>query len=74
MRDDNRGPFTTGEIAKMFRVAPRTVAKWIDKGSLVGYKIPLSQDRRVLKEELLKFIESHGLPFPYQLIEDAGTI
>ena len=31
---------TTGEVAKICNVAPRTVSKWFDSGSLKGYRIP----------------------------------
>ena len=38
---------TTGEVAKLCNVAPRTVSKWFDSGSLKGYRIPGSRDRRM---------------------------
>ena len=38
--------FTTGQVAKICKVAPRTVSKWFDTGRLRGYRIPGSQDRR----------------------------
>ena len=37
--------FTTGQVAKICKVAPRTVSKWFDSGRLRGYRIPGSQDR-----------------------------
>lgn len=53
--------YTTGQIAKMCSVAPRTVTKWIDKGVLKGYRLPLSKDRRVSHEDLYAFMRSNGL-------------
>ena len=38
---------TTGEVAKICNVAPRTVSKWFDSGALHGYRIPGSKDRRI---------------------------
>ena len=38
---------TTGEVAKICNVAPRTVSKWFDSGALTGYRIPGSKDRRI---------------------------
>lgn len=38
---------TTGDIAKICNIAPRTAATWFDKGILKGYKIPGSKDRRI---------------------------
>jgi excisionase family DNA binding protein len=54
--------FTTGDIAKLCRVSPRTVTKWFDSGRLKGYRLPGSQDRRVPVENLLRFLEENGMP------------
>jgi excisionase family DNA binding protein len=61
------GPFTTGEVARMFAVAPRTVSKWIDSGRLRGSRLPGSLDRRVSRRHLLKFAQDHGLDVPHYL-------
>lgn len=53
---------TTGEVAKICNVAPRTVSKWFDSGQLKGYKIPGSKDRRIPKGHLIKFMQVHGIP------------
>lgn len=53
---------TTGEVAKICNVAPRTVSKWFDSGSLRGYRIPGSKDRRIPVTELIKFMRAHGIP------------
>ena len=53
---------TTGEVARICKVAPRTVSKWFDSGQLKGYRIPGSKDRRIPRAELLEFMEEHGIP------------
>lgn len=53
---------TTGEVAKICNVAPRTVSKWFDSGSLKGYRIPGSKDRRIPVGQLMKFMKAHGIP------------
>ncbi len=53
---------TTGEVAKICNVAPRTVSKWFDSGSLKGYRIPGSRDRRIPASELVRFMRAHGIP------------
>lgn len=53
---------TTGEVARICNVAPRTVAKWIDQGQLRGYRIPGSRDRRVPREALIRFMRDYGIP------------
>lgn len=54
--------YTTGQVAKICKVAPRTVSKWFDSGRLRGYRIPGSQDRRIPREHLLRFLKEHGMP------------
>ena len=54
--------FTTGEVAKICHVAPRTVSKWFDTGKLRGYRIPGSRDRRIPVGQLVSFMQAHGLP------------
>jgi two-component system, OmpR family, response regulator RpaA len=54
--------YTTGQIARLCAVAPRTVAKWFDSGKLRGYRIPGSQDRRVPRAELERFLRDNGMP------------
>ncbi len=60
--------FTTGQVAAIVNVAPRTVTKWFAKGTLKGYRIPGSQDRRIPAKELRAFLEQHGIPVPKFLI------
>lgn len=53
---------TTGEVAKICNVAPRTVSKWFDSGALKGYRIPGSRDRRIPAAELIRFMRAHNIP------------
>jgi len=54
--------FTIGQVAKICKVASRTVSKWFDSGRLRGYRIPGSQDRRIPREHLIRFLKEHGMP------------
>ena len=58
----NSGVLTTGQVARICKVAPRTVSKWFDRGQLQGYKIPGSRDRRIPVRQLLSFMKEHGMP------------
>ena len=58
----DRDVLTTGEVAKICNVAPRTVSKWFDSGQLKGYRIPGSKDRRIPVSELVRFMQAHGIP------------
>ena len=53
--------FTTGDVAKICQVAPRTVSKWFDSGKLGGYRIPGSNDRRIPRDRLLAFLVDNGI-------------
>ena len=54
--------YTTGEVAKICQVAPRTVATWVDSGQLKGFRLPGRQDRRIPRRYLLKFMTENKMP------------
>lgn len=54
--------YTTGQVAAVCRVSPRTVCKWIDEGLLRGYRLAGGWDRRVPRAELERFLAEHGMP------------
>ena len=53
---------TTGEVARICRVAARTVTKWFDTGKLRGYRIPGSRDRRIPMDQLIAFMKENDMP------------
>ena len=38
------------------------MGKWFDSGRLRGYRIPGSQDRRIPREQLIRFLKENGMP------------
>lgn len=60
--DTSKQVLTTGQVAKICRVAPRTVSKWFDTGQLRGYRIPGSKDRRIPLSQLIRFMRAYGIP------------
>ena len=62
MMAKGKNVLTTGEVARICNVAPRTVSKWFDKGQLKGYRIPGSKDRRIPVSELARFMKAHNMP------------
>jgi excisionase family DNA binding protein len=58
----NKDVLTTGEVARICKVAPRTVTKWFDSGQLRGYKIPGSKDRRIPISQLIRFMRQNNMP------------
>jgi excisionase family DNA binding protein len=63
-RDDPavKESFTTGQVARICRVAPRTVGKWFESGRLKGFRIRSSGERRIPRDALLLFLQEHGMP------------
>lgn len=53
---------TTGEAADICGVNFRTVMRWIDRGLLQAYRLPGRGDRRVLRDELRRFMLENGIP------------
>jgi excisionase family DNA binding protein len=60
--NNQKDVLTTGEVAKICNVAPRTVSKWFDSGQLRGYRIPGSKDRRIPLNQLIRFMQVHNMP------------
>jgi len=58
----DREVFTTGEAARLCNVTIRTVIRWVDAGTLKGYRIPGSRDRRIPRANLIAFMRAHDLP------------
>lgn len=50
---------TREEVAKYFRVHPRTVMRWLKQGSLKGYKLGTGKTAllRIPKSEIKRFME-----------------
>lgn len=66
--------FSTGQVSKICKVAPRTVSKWFDSGRLRGYRIPGSLDRRIPRENLIRFLKEYGMPLGELEGEDVGKV
>ena len=52
--------FTTGQIASLLGVSPRTINNWIDDETLPGFRLPDSLARRVNRDALVSFCEKSG--------------
>lgn len=67
-----RDVLTTGQVARLCGVAPRTASQWVDSGMLPGWRLPGSKDRRVARAALVRFLRDNGVPVPQELWP-AGT-
>lgn len=66
--------FTTGEVAKICKVAPRTVSSWFDSGKLRGFYVPGSKFRRIPRTNLIQFLKKHGMPLGELADENRGKL
>jgi two-component system response regulator VicR len=65
---------TTGDIAEYCDVNLRTVIRWIDKGSLKGYKLPGRGNNRVTVTNFVAFLKENNMPIPSELLPNNKTI
>jgi hypothetical protein len=63
----NGKPLTTGQLARIFRVAPRTVSKWTDGGLLRCERLPGVGNRRVEVADAVEFCRRRGWRVPPEL-------
>jgi len=64
--------FSTGREAKILGVAPRTVTKWCDNGTLKCWRLPGDNDRRISAHDLYNFMVEGGYPlhdFPQESLQ-----
>lgn len=50
------------EAAKLARVSPQTVYKWLDSKLLASYRLPGSSHRRISREALRAFLAKNKMP------------
>jgi hypothetical protein len=53
--------WTTGDIAKLLDVSPKTVAGWMDEGDLFAVTMPGMTERRAHRGALRSFCRTKGL-------------
>jgi two-component system response regulator VicR len=65
---------TTGDIAEYCDVNLRTVIRWIDKGSLKGYKLPGRGNNRVTEENFLLFLKEYNMPISTKFLPNKKNV
>lgn len=66
--------FTTGGVAAILRIAPRTASQLVDSGRLKGWRIPGSLQRRVHRKDLLAFLRNNNMHDFLAEMESASSI
>jgi len=65
--------YTTHDISAICGVALTTVASWIDKGKLGGFRTP-GGHRRVKRTDVIKFLREYSMPVPAELEDDKCNV
>jgi excisionase family DNA binding protein len=58
----SKNRFTTSQAADLCGVSVRTLKRWLERGELTGYRLPMSGEWRIPRQELVAFMEHHGMP------------
>lgn len=61
--------YSSGDVAKICDVTPRTIIRWITSGKLPAFKLPGRGNNRVSQEALLSFLHDNKMPIPRDLRE-----
>jgi two-component system response regulator VicR len=69
----NAKSLTTGTIARYCDVNLRTVIRWIDNGSLKGYKLPGRGNNRVTVKDFITFLKENDMPVPSEFVPSNKT-
>jgi len=62
--------WTTGQVAELLEVVPRTVSKLFDRGELQGHKLSASggpSHRRLSRDSVLEYMRRNGIQIPREL-------
>lgn len=52
--------YTTGDVAKLFNVTPRTIQQW-DREGLIGFDRTPTNRRKVSKEKLIEYLKTRNM-------------
>jgi excisionase family DNA binding protein len=65
--------FSTHDAAKICRVTPMTVIRWIKEGKIPAFKTA-GGHRRILRSDLVRFCKARGIPFPLEAEPEAWRV
>src|SRR5262249_18839656 len=65
--------FSTHEAARVCRVTPMTVIRWIKEGKLPAFRTA-GGHRRILRDDLARFCAARGMPFVVDSAPEPGRI
>jgi len=54
--------YTTGEVAKITGISQKTIKNYCSQGKIISETTPITNYRRIPKEDLVRFLESNSIP------------
>jgi len=63
---DSARLLTSSEVGALLQVNASSVKNWVDEGRLTAFRTP-GGHRRVRASDLVRFLETHGMPIPRSL-------
>jgi len=66
------GALTTRQVADACHCSINTIARLCDNGTLKSFRVPNSRHRRVVKLDLLAFMQNEGMPQSF--IDEAAKL
>jgi len=57
-----RDLFTTGQVAQICEISAMTVIRYCDSGKIKASKSPVTNVRRIPRDELIRFMKSYDIP------------
>lgn len=64
---------TTFDVSRICNVNPTTVSRWIDEGTLEGFRTP-GGHRRITQEAFFRFVRKNNLPFGLEGVQEKKRI
>ncbi len=61
--------YSSGDVAKICNVTPRTIIRWISAGKLAAFKLPGRGNNRIAEDDLIAFLQANAMPVPQDLIK-----
>lgn len=61
--------YSSGDVAKICNVTPRTIIRWISAGKLAAFKLPGRGNNRIAEEDLVAFLRANAMPVPQEFIK-----
>jgi hypothetical protein len=69
----NNRSLTSGQVARIFRCRVQAVGGMVDDGTLVGYRLPGTEHRRVTIESAIACARENQMHFALSELEDLGA-